>query len=64
MDLISIVIALLLLGLAFYVVRRIPFDPQSQWIRDVIYVVLVVFFIIWLLNGLGGIALYHPFVRR
>ena len=62
MDLVSLVVMLVLLGLAIYLVRIAPFDAT---IKQIIIVVLVIIAILWLLGSLGGYPLmYHPFLHR
>ncbi len=48
MSLISILVVLVLLGLALWVIGQVPLDP---WIQKVIRVVVVVFVVLWLLQA-------------
>ena len=41
---------LLVVGLFLYIIRRLPIDA---WIKEVAYVVVVVFMLIWLLQIFG-----------
>jgi hypothetical protein len=54
MSLISFIVVLILLGVALWAVKTLPFiDPP---IKTVIYVVIVVAACIWALNALGLLA--------
>ena len=62
MDLIGLLVMLIVVGLIFWAVRALSGAfgiPQP--IQTVIYVILVVFVVLWLLQGLGGVNL--PSVR-
>jgi len=62
MDLISLVVMLIILGLVIYLVRLLPIDAV---IKNIIWVVLVIIAVLWLLGSLGGYPLmYHPFLHR
>lgn len=50
MSLISLVIALLIIGLILYLIQLAPIDAK---IKNIIYVVVVIFVIIYLLQSLA-----------
>lgn len=58
MDLGGIVILLVIIGLAFYALERIPFPAQPPWLRKAAEIALAIFGI-WLLLPHIGINLGH-----
>lgn len=65
MDLIGLLVMLIVVGLIFWAVRALSGAfgiPQP--IQTVIYVILVVFVVLWLLQGLGGVDLPAIRLRR
>lgn len=55
MTLLSLVVALILVGVLLYVVNLIPLDPT---IKKLIQIVVIVFVALWLLSALfGGVSL-------
>ena len=57
MDLIGLLTVIIIVALAFYVVQMLITDPM---LRNVIHVVIVVFFVLYLLRtflGTGGLIL-------
>lgn len=59
MPLISILITLILLGVALYLINLIPMDA---WIKQVIRVVAILVVVLWLLQALGLFGAF-PVVR-
>lgn len=55
MPLVSLVIYLIIFGLILYVVRMLPIDA---WLKNLIYVVLVIVLLLWLIGLLG----YSPVI--
>ncbi len=51
MSLISLVVVLIIVGLALWLVNN--YIPMDQKIKTILNVVVVIFVIIWLLNVLG-----------
>jgi hypothetical protein len=54
MDLVSLLIVLIIVGAVLYLMRMLPIDNT---IKTIITVVVIVAVVIWLLRGLGPIAL-------
>lgn len=50
MTLVSLIVFLIIIGLLLYLVNMLPIDGT---IKNIIYVVVIVFVIIWLLQNLG-----------
>ncbi len=64
MSIVTLLIALILIGVAFWAVRTLGAAFQIPApIIAVITVVLVVLVVLWLLQGLGGGALTLPRLR-
>ena len=59
MDLVSLVVVLIVIGLVIYLVRILPID---QTFRTIIICVLILIVILWLLGQMGGIP--HFYVGR
>ena len=60
-PLISIVVALIIVGLILWVVSQIPMDPV---IARIIRVVVIVCVVLWLLSILMGGGSYFPQIGR
>jgi len=52
--LISLLIIVIVLGVAWYVINLIPLPPPFQQIVHVIFIVIVAIILIWFLLGLAG----------
>ncbi len=58
MSIMAIIVALVLFGLAFWVVRTLSSAFKiPEPVPAVIYVVLVVIFVVWFLQNLAGVNL-------
>lgn len=54
MDLVSLLIALIIVGAVLFVVNRLPIDGT---IKLIIQVVAIVAILVWLLRGLGAVTI-------
>lgn len=50
MPLIPLLVGLIIFGLLLYIVQRLPIEP---WVKQAIYVLVVLFLLLWLLGFLG-----------
>ena len=55
--LITLLIAILVIGLLLYLVQMLPIPEPF---RTAAIVVIIVICIIWLLSGMGGLNFHHP----
>ena len=56
-SLVGILIFLIVVGLILYLIRMLPLDA---WIKNLAYVIVVVFVLLYLLQMLGG---FGPVIR-
>jgi len=50
-SLVSVLLALVVIGLILYLIRMLPIEG---WVKNVAYVVVIIFVIVWLIQMLGG----------
>lgn len=50
MSLISLIVVLIVIGVALWAIQQLPIDPA---IRNIIRVLVIVFAVLWLLQALG-----------
>ena len=62
--LIQIIVALVLVGLALWIVQQIPMDPAIAKVVRVVIVVVVAIWLLYLVVGLLGGAAGVPLIRR
>ena len=64
MSLVSLLVALIIIGLVFWAVRALlaAFSIGDP-IATVVYVLLVVFVVLWLVSAIGGVNLGHLSLR-
>jgi hypothetical protein len=58
-DLLSLILLVLVVCLAFWLLKHIEMDPG---VRNVIYIVMLVVVVVWLFQGFG--VLHRPVVLR
>jgi ABC-type siderophore export system fused ATPase/permease subunit len=59
MSLISLVVVLVIVGVALYLIQKIPMDAT---IRNIIYVVVILFVVLWIVQGFGLLNM-GPIIR-
>jgi hypothetical protein len=56
MSIITLIIVLVVVGLALYLINMLPIDPK---IRQIIYILAIILVILWLLSAVGFLGDFH-----
>lgn len=63
LPLIEIVVALVIVGIVLWALGQFPIDPTISKLIRVVVIVVVAIWVCYLLLGLAGGGVGHPFIR-
>jgi hypothetical protein len=59
MDLIQLAAVIIIMGLAYYVLERLPFPSNPPWLKRAAEGLLALVFLLWLADRVLGLNLVH-----